>query len=162
MTLYNFQKDAVQALHDSEEQHGLLSVPCGLGKTLILSTWLAEAQPLVVIMFSPTRQLAEQNHTRVSQFLTGYTHTMASCDATATRDVDLLTPYMDRDESMFCSSTYDSVDVIQEVMAQYETDEFVLCIDECHNMTKELQDFVDMFEGKVIYMSATPMGDVLD
>jgi superfamily II DNA or RNA helicase len=154
--LYDFQKEAVRALHDSEEQHGLLSVPCGLGKTLILSTWLAESQPPVVIMFSPTRQLAEQNHTRVSQFLTGYNHTMVACDAMATRDVDLLTAYMDSDQSVFFSSTYDSVDVIQEIMQQYVTDEFVLCIDECHNMSKELQAFVDIFEGRIVYMSATP------
>lgn len=162
LELYDFQKEAVQALLDWDGDQGLLSMPCSTGKTLVLGHFLQASQPKVVIVLSPTRQLTEQNHSRLKGFLPDYKHKLVSCDATATRDITELEECLSGVCRAFLSSTYKSLDVISEVLEGYGSPaDVTLCIDECHNITKDIQTLLDNFEGKVVMLSATPP-DLLD
>lgn len=161
--LYKYQKNALQSLMKADwEGSELLSMPCGCGKTIILGNYLKEKRFPIVILLSPTRVLAKQNFERISCFLKDYKCLLIDCDADGTRDVEEIGECMDKNDFVFLSSTYKSVDVLEETMACMGDmyDDAFLCVDECHNIDETIEEFIDMFP-QCLQMSATP-ATVLD
>ena len=150
--LYDYQKQALEAMINWEYQTGLLNMPCGTGKTVVLRAYLEEMLFNTIIVLSPTRILTKQNYERL--LLDGYKCVLIDSDSDATRDVEYLQEILNTNERVFLCATYKSIDVIKELRFIHE--DAILCIDECHKTTKEVKIYQGIFEGKIISISATP------
>ena len=110
----------------------------------------------VVVLLSPTRVLAKQNFERIAFFLKNYKSLLIDSDADGTRDVAEIRENIDTNDFVFLSSTYKSIDVIEEAMQDTFEDAFV-CVDECHNIDETVEEFIDYFP-KCLQMRAPTAG----
>lgn len=156
-----FQREALSKMNEGWEKNGLLSLPSGTGKTLIMGNYLKQRRLGLIIVLSPTKILTQQNLNRLSKFLPDYMSILV--DSEGTRSTDYLQSLIDKQKKrLLLSSTYRSIDIIGDLdLSSYGGDDALLCIDECHNITSEIHDFIDVFPGKVLQLSATPI-DILE
>lgn len=152
-----FQREALSKMNEGWEKNGLLSLPSGTGKTLIMGNYLKQRRLGMIIVLSPTKILTQQNLNRLSKFLPDYMPVLV--DSEGTRSTDYLQSLIDKQKKrLLLSSTYRSIDIIGDLdFSSYGGDDALLCIDECHNITNEIHDFIDVFPGKVLQLSATPI-----
>lgn len=155
--LKSFQVEAISKMNDGWRKNGLLSLPSGTGKTLIVGNYLKEKKFGLIIVLSPTKILTQQNLNRLTQFLPDYLSILV--DSEGTRSVEYLQSLIDKQKKrMLISSTYKSIDIIGDLdLNTYNMNNSLLCIDECINITTEILDFIDIFPGKIVQLSATPI-----
>jgi superfamily II DNA or RNA helicase len=164
-----YQQAAKQAAIEyfAENDNGILSMPCGTGKTF--TAYLIAQDFQHVFITSPLKEFAKQNLDRFVEYGYPRENTLL-VDSDGCRDPELIKKFMsDRDGSGFLiSATFDSVDVLWKVLEpQHETQlaaKTLFITDEFHNLSMaNIQDDEDDFNKiitmpgiKKLFMSATP------
>lgn len=135
---------------------GIIALPCGMGKTYC--SWLIGRDFSNIIIISPTRCLADTNLVSLYKYSSNtYNPILISMDGT--RNVTEITGLLK--EFNIISSTYDSVDVLNQIIPQLNN--YVIFVDEFHNLTKnKLSDSNNAISQllslpcKIVFLSATP------
>jgi len=140
-----------------KNDRGILSMPCGTGKTFI--SYLISNNYKQIILISPLKQFAKQNLNKYIEY--GYKNNTLLVDSDGERDVKQIEKFIKLNNSFIISSTFCSVDVINECL-KYMTNPLII-IDEFHNISKtNILDENDNFnkilysEYLILFMSATP------
>jgi superfamily II DNA or RNA helicase/phage anti-repressor protein len=135
---------------------GAIALPCGMGKTYC--SWLIGKDFANIIIISPKRCLADTNLVSLYKYsANSYNPILISMDGT--RNVTEITGLLK--ESNIISSTYDSVDVLNQIIPKLTN--YVIFIDEYHNLSSSnltnLNDSINLllnFPCKTVFLSATP------
>ena len=155
---YHYQIDASIAF--SNFHRGILSLPCGTGKTMI--SYIISKKYKQVIIISPLRQFAKQNLDRFLEY--GYKDKVLLVDSDGERDTDKIVEFIVKNPSFLLSCTFKSVDVIWKIMDHLgENDDVLFIVDEFHNLSvTNISDENDNFykilnsDKRILFMSATP------
>lgn len=138
---------------------GILQLPCGMGKTLIMALSVIEYD--IVILFSPLKQHAQQNLSRFSDELKDDFKNFILVDSDGTRDVEVLSQFLN--EKTIFSSTFKSADAIEKLLEKIKDKNVRILVDECHNLNindlfNEETAFCRIFKNinSIIFVSATP------
>lgn len=162
--LYNYQCDAIHALNEyyKSNTRGILTLPCGLGKTLITAYYSCKSYKHIIIL-SPLRQFALQNMNKYIEYFNYLKETCVLIDCDGTRNIDDIVDFIqyNNDKQLLFSSTYRSVDVINKLLKYL--DDVIIIIDEYHNLsTMAISDNNNEFNKlltsnhKILFVSATP------
>ena len=155
---YDYQIEASLAFSDFHR--GILSLPCGTGKTL--TSYIISNKYKQIILISPLRQFAKQNLDRFIEY--GFKNSTLLIDSDGERDVDKVIEFIKTNPSFLLSCTFKSVDVIWKIMDHLDQENDILFIvDEFHNLSvSNVSDEDDNFykilnsDRKILFMSATP------
>ena len=157
MIPYNYQLEAKNAFNENFNKRGIISMPCGTGKTY--TSYLISEQYKQIVILSPLRQFAKQNLEKYIEY--GYKNKTLLVDSDGTRNSAEIKKFIESNELFIISSTYCSVDMIYENL-QYMNNPFFI-IDEFHNLSKrnvtdKNDDFYKLLNSnvKIMFMSATP------
>ena len=155
---YSYQKEADKCFLENFKKRGILSMPCGTGKTF--TSFMISKRYKQIILLSPLKQSAKQNMDKYIEM--GYPCNNALLvDSDGERDPEQIKNFVENNENFLISATFCSIDII------YKTLEFMnqplIIVDEFHNISKnnvtnEDDDFYKVLysEHKMIFMSATP------
>lgn len=155
---YDYQLDASEKLikYFEENNKGILSLPCGCGKTF--TSYLIAKNYNYIILISPLKQFAKQNLNKYIEYGFNKNDTLL-VDSDGTRDINLINEFILKDKWLI-SCTYKSVDMLEFV---YERDDILIIIDEFHNLSKnnvynKLDPFYRILDtnNKILSLSATP------
>jgi len=152
---YEYQLKAKDEFNNKFINRGILSLPCGTGKTLI--SYLCSNNYKQVIIISPLKQFAQQNLSKFIEY--GYKNNTLLVDSDGERDIKEIKKFIKSNESFVISSTFCSIDVISK--CKFNNPLFI--IDEFHNLSKnnvtnEDDDFYKLLNSnyKILFVSATP------
>jgi superfamily II DNA or RNA helicase len=157
---YVYQTEAVQKFkeHFAENKRGILSLPCGCGKTFV--GYLISNTYKHIVIISPLREFASQNLNRFIEYGYDADNTML-VDSDGNRDIDSVKTFISKHQNLLISCTYDSMDIISECLDDFKDSLFI--IDEFHNLSRNniSDDTNDIFrllasEHRILFMSATP------
>lgn len=164
---YQYQKDAVkkikQFFKDDNNIRGQLSIPCGCGKTLI--SFLIACKYKNIIIISPLKQFAEQNLMRYCEYDNNLISNSLLIDTDGTRDLIKINKFIKKrkDNTILFSSTYKSVDVINQILTNLDMDETIIIFDEFHNISitnlTNPNDAINQLlnsKQRILFLSATP------
>ena len=125
---YDYQLKAVNEFKNKFVNRGILSMPCGTGKTF--TSYLISKNYNQVIILSPLKQFAKQNLDRYIEY--GYNGVSLLVDSDGERDKELITKFINLNEKFLISSTFDSIDVLPFELLN----DSLIIIDEFHNLSK--------------------------
>jgi superfamily II DNA or RNA helicase len=152
---YDYQLKAQEEFNNKFTSRGILSLPCGTGKTLI--SYLCSNNYKQIIILSPLKQFAKQNLDKFIEY--GYKNNTLLVDSDGERDVKEIKKFIKSNESFVISSTFCSIDIISK--CEFNNPLFI--IDEFHNLSKnnvtnEDDDFYKLLTSdyKILFVSATP------
>ena len=156
--LRDYQLEAIHNLKKEWNGNKLLVVPCGMGKTLICSSYCREIKFSNIIIISPTIALSEQNGDRFSDDIKNYNIMYINCYST--RDKNKIKDKLNK--NTIFSVTYDSFeDIFTEILEgnkEYiDMENSILIIDEAHNLInrKKIINNTKYFY-KCLLVTATP------
>jgi superfamily II DNA or RNA helicase/phage anti-repressor protein len=160
ITVRDYQIEAYNKLLD--KQSGILSLPCGMGKTYI-SSLLAKKYNNIIIL-SPLRYLAFQTLEYYKKYMdVSYSPILISLDGK--RKLGDINAFI-KDKNII-SATYDSVDIVIQIINKL-TNIFII-IDEFHNLSDSNINKAENDMNKLInyncnkiYLSATPLKNFLN
>ena len=156
---FDYQVEAVNKFNEYyiNNNRGILSLPCGTGKTY--TSFLISKSYKQIVIISPLKQFAKQNLDRYIEY--GFKNNTLLVDSDGTRDKKEIKKFIKSNESFIISATYCSVDMIRKCL-KYMKDPFIV-IDEFHNLSKnnvslDDDDFYKVLNSnnKFLFMSATP------
>ena len=159
---YSYQKLAFDKCieHFTLHKRGIMSLPCGTGKTLI--SYLVSETYKQVIIISPLKQFARQNLDKYIEY--GYKNKTLLIDSdynVGVRNIAEIKTFIEINKSFLLSSTFCSVDCIHEIL-KYCLNPLII-VDEFHNISKQqVSNKEDYFykilnsDNKILFMSATP------
>ncbi len=153
-----YQRDAVAALRDFHEDPeiavGVLTMPCGTGKTLTVSQWLRGATCDIVVYVAPLIALVDQNAERIGKFLPTHEHVRIHSGPGGTTDLERIDHVLSTAERVFVATTFDSFrDILLPLKDSLAESNVVVVIDEAHDFNG--LDELDGFP-KVALVTATP------
>jgi superfamily II DNA or RNA helicase len=157
---YDYQLKAQQILitHFKNNNRGILSMPCGTGKTLVSYLFASKYEQIIII--SPLKQFAKQNLVKFIEYGIDKNNTLL-VDSDGSRDIDEIKQFIKLHKSFCISSTFCSVDIIQQCLKIMSNP--IIIIDEFHNLSKtninnENDDFYKILYSnyKILFVSATP------
>lgn len=164
---YQYQKDAVkkikQFFKDDNNIRGQLSIPCGCGKTLI--SFLIASKYKNIIIISPLKQFAEQNLMRYCEYDNNLISNSMLIDSDGTRDLTKIKKFIKKrkDIGILFSSTYKSVDIINQILTELDLSETIVIFDEFHNISitnlTNPDDAINQLlnsKQRILFLSATP------
>ena len=137
---------------------GIISCPCGTGKTLI-SCYIAMNYD-IVIMITPLKQYAKQNCDRFKIYENDRNSLLIDSDGT--RNIKDINEFIKSNSKILLSVTYKSCDIICEIIDQLEN--VFIIFDEFHNFSynniyEESDNIYKLINNdniKKLYLSATP------
>ena len=152
---FDYQVEATQQFINFNR--GILSMPCGTGKTM--TSYLISNSYKQIIIISPLKQFAKQNLDKYIEY--GFLGNSLLVDSDGERDLKQIKKFIKSNKSFLISSTFCSVDVILKSL-KYMNDPLFI-IDEFHNLSKnnvtnEDDDFYKLLNSnqRILFMSATP------
>ncbi len=157
---YFYQTEAVNKFkkHYQENNRGILSLPCGCGKTY--TSYLISNDYKHIIILSPLREFASQNLNRFVEYGYDKNNTLL-VNTDGNRDIDSIKEFIKDHQNVLISCTYNSMDLISECLGLFKDALFI--IDEFHNLSKaNISDDENnifkllMSDHKILFMSATP------
>jgi superfamily II DNA or RNA helicase len=160
-TLYGYQKIAVHVMkhHFNNNLRGILSCPCGTGKTIMSCYFSRNYQN--VILISPLRQHAEQNMDKYMTYFNDYVNVLIDTDGT--RNIDKIIKLINdnKNKKILFSATFMSVDVINKF--HHLLPNCIVIVDEFHGLSKnsvfdkdnEMNKLLTS-KARILFMSATP------
>ena len=153
----DYQIEAYNKLKN--ENRSILEMPCGTGKTLI--TYLISLNYKNIILLSPLISTTEQLITHYKNYYSKekepISYTLINSQNTRKiENISLL-------EKNIIGSTFDSCDIINELLKKLNTNDTFIIIDECHNLsdsninniTNEINKLL-ISNNKILFVSATP------
>jgi len=157
---YSYQTEAVNKFkeHYYSNNRGILSLPCGCGKTY--TSYLISNDYKHIVIISPLREFASQNLNRFIEYGYDKKNTLL-VDTDGNRDINSIKEFIKENNNLVISCTYNSMDLISECLDMFKDALFI--IDEFHNLSKAniSDDENNIFkllisEHKILFMSATP------
>ena len=157
---YSYQTDAVAKFkkHFENNNRGILSLPCGCGKTY--TSYIISSDYSHIIILSPLREFASQNLNRFIEYGYDKNNTLL-VDSDGNRDIDSIKGIIKNKNTLLISCTYNSMDLIAECLDLFRDTLFI--VDEFHNLSKaNISDNENhifkllMSDHKILFMSATP------
>lgn len=161
ITLYNYQIEALEKFknHYDTNSRGILSLMCGMGKTLISYEFSKKYKKIIIIL--PIRQFVKQNLNKFKEYKCDKNNLTISCDGT--RHIDTIKNFVDTNDEFIISCIFISVDVLFDCIKDLDKSNFVIIIDEFHNLPKtSLTDETNHLykllhtDFKILFLSATP------
>jgi predicted helicase len=156
---YDYQLKAKEEFDNNFTNRGILSLPCGTGKTLISK--LCSDNYKQVIIISPLKQFAQQNLDKFIEYSETKLMNTLLVDSDGERDIKEIKKFIKSNGSFLISSTFCSIDVIYKSLKYMKDPLFI--IDEFHNLSKnnvtnEDDDFYKLLHSdhKILFVSATP------
>ena len=158
---YSYQLQAVEKFkeHYKHNDRGILSLPCGCGKTY--TAYLISCEYSKIVILSPLREFAKQNLNRFIEYGYDVTKTLL-VDTDGIREVKTVKNFIEKNNRCLISCTYDSMDIISECLDLF-LDNTLFIVDEFHNLSKanisdENNDIYKLLisQHKILFMSATP------
>jgi superfamily II DNA or RNA helicase len=131
--LYDPQVDALNSLLQGWAHTGFVSLPCGVGKTVILGHFLKQCFYKNIIIVSPLRILAKQTLERLKAFLP--THTPLLVDVDGDLDNDHMKEGFSKTTLM--STTFKS---FANLFSQLDMSETFVVMDESHHLRNTMLD----------------------
>jgi len=176
LPLRDYQEEALQKL---EGQAGIrvLHIPCRLGKTLIAGHDIRKCQPNLLIAIAPLKVSVENLRQRLTCFLPNYRSLLVDSDADGTTDQNEVRQFLEQDGKKVIYSTFDSTrDILLTMLhprsdnSDQEDDEYdedqkedgydpsdaYLLVDECHNLTDDLYEYVKRFSHTLLLSATIP------
>ena len=159
---YPYQLEATEFSEDhfNENNRGILSMPCGTGKTLVC--YLIAKKYKHIVILSPLREFAKQNKERFIEYGYDEKNTLL-VDSDGEREIESIKEFINTNESLLISSTYKSMDVLCDCIDLFNKDSTLFIIDEFHNLSKanitdENNDIYKLLitDHKILFVSATP------
>jgi superfamily II DNA or RNA helicase len=157
---YSYQSEAVAKFkeHFESNNRGILSLPCGCGKTY--TSYIISSDYSHIIILSPLREFASQNLNRFIEYGYDKNNTLL-VDSDGNRDIDSIKEIIKNKNKLLISCTYNSMDLITECLDLFKDALFI--VDEFHNLSKaNISDDENhifkllMSDYKILFMSATP------
>jgi superfamily II DNA or RNA helicase len=158
----DYQIDAVNKINSvfSTKKRAILQLPCGLGKTLI--SMMVGLNYEQIVIFSPLKQYCIQNLDRYLSESKYSKYKSLIIDSDETRDIDVITEFIKKNNKFILSVCFKSVDVIMKIIDKLNNPIFI--IDEWHNISKNdiiLSEEYPMSnllysDSRILFMSATP------
>jgi len=157
---YSYQIEAVAKFkeHFQSNNRGILSLPCGCGKTY--TSYMISSDYSHIIILSPLREFASQNLNRFIEYGYDKNNTLL-VDTDGNRDIENIKDIIKNKNKLLISCTYNSMDLISECLDLFQDALFV--VDEFHNLSKaNISDDENhifkllMSNHKILFMSATP------
>ena len=127
--LFEPQVCALNALLSGWNKIGYLSMPCGLGKTVVLGHFLKTCVFKSIVIVSPLRILAKQTLERLAEFLP--THTPMLVDVDGDLDINHIKQCLKNGTSIL-STTFKSY---ANVFSQLDMSESLSILDEAHHLS---------------------------
>lgn len=154
-TLYPVQQYALDALAKWEGGMTILNMPCGVGKTIVYGKHSQKYQYVIVI--SPYRIHAQQNLTRMRQFLPHHVPILVDSDVDGTRCVEEIREMLESGPCLL-SATMKSADVLLESMPD-DLENYLVIVDEAHKLPYEAKavELAEKFQERCLLASATPV-----
>jgi superfamily II DNA or RNA helicase len=157
--LRDYQNEALKAMKEfdfEESPFGVLTMPCGTGKTLVCGRYIAERKPDIVIFIAPLIALVEQNLTRLRAFVPDYRVVRVHSGPEGTTNSSELAEVM-KSGRILVGATYDSfVDVVATL--DFSEQDVLVIVDEAHNIITDnarVRTALGEFE-RVLLVTATP------
>ncbi len=157
---YSYQIEAFDKFneHFINNNRGILSLPCGCGKTY--TSYLISEKYSQIILISPLREFANQNLNRFIEYGYDKSNTLL-VDSDGIRDVENIKEFIKEHKNLLISTTYNSMDLISNCLDLFNNPLFI--IDEFHNLSKtnindETNNIYKLLisNHKILFMSATP------
>ena len=155
--VYQNKASEMAVAYFKNHNRGILSMPCGTGKTYV--SYMISLNYEQIVIICPLKQFAKQNLDKFVEY--GYNNKTLLVDSDGERDVREIKKFIENNKQFLISTTYDSVDVIWKSIKYMNKPFFV--IDEFHNLSKaNVFDEEDYFNkllasnNKILFMSATP------
>ena len=157
LPLRDYQVDVLEELVDGRNA---ICIPCRMGKTLIAGHWIRRIYPRVVIAIAPLKVSVENLRDRLACFLPGHAPLLVDSDVGGTTDEKEIDAFLETHMGeVVIYSTFQSA---MEILAQRKWyEEMVLLVDEAHNATTELCEWVQGFR-RCLVMSATFPDDICE
>ena len=159
---YNYQDTIIKLANyyyqNNPRGSGIISCPCGTGKTLI-SCYIGMNYNIVIII-TPLKQYAKQNIDRFKIYENDRNSLLIDSDGT--RDLKDINEFIKNNSKILLSVTYKSCDIICEIIDQLEN--VFIIFDEFHNFSynniyEESDNIYKLINNdniKKLYLSATP------
>ena len=152
---YNYQIEAASKFKNFHR--GILTLPCGTGKTL--TSYLISKKYKQIIIISPLKQFAKQNLDRFREY--GFKNETQLIDSEGERNIDNIIAFIQINKAFLLSCTYKSIDVISKIIKYLHKKEVIFIIDEFHNLSSnnimnEENDFYQLLNSdQRIFFSVT-------
>ena len=158
---YEYQQEVINLANEfyKNNDSGIISMPCGTGKTLI-SCYISMSYS-VVIMITPLKEYANQNINRYKIYDSDRESILIDSDGT--RNIDKINEFIlkNQNKKILLSVTYKSCDIINKLKLPNDT--FII-FDEFHNFTHNniyndednIYKLIYIDNYKKLYLSATP------
>lgn len=174
LALYEPQIAALAALsaHQWTESAALVSLPCGMGKTVVLGHHIRTATAYnLIVVASPLRMHAKQTLRRLLPFLpTDVAVVLVDSDslyneddqaelrglATCTTSIDVVRAALASHPLVFVSTTFKSLVNVIGRLDQLRSPSTLLVLDEAHNITQNVADVVCNGISHTMLLTATP------
>jgi superfamily II DNA or RNA helicase len=156
---YNYQLDAFNKINEYFKFNNrcILNLPCGTGKTF--TSFLISQNYKQIIFVSPLIEFSRQNLDRFVDY--GYKYKTKIINSDNDRNITSINEFIDNNKKFLISTTYDSMDLINECMDKFDNPLFI--IDEFHNISinnlSNKDDYIYklLFSNhKILFLSATP------
>lgn len=154
--LYEPQIHALNALVSGWDNVGYLSLPCGVGKTVVLGHFLKTCSFKSIVVVSPLRVLAKQTLERLCKFLPNHTPMLVDVDGDL--DIDHIRQCLNG--TSILSTTFKSY---ANVFSQLDMSGTLSIVDECHHLSHpgcdnqqfQIQNTIQA-SSKTLLMTGTP------
>jgi len=157
---YDYQDKIIKLANDYYKNNntGIISCPCGTGKTLI-SCYIAMNYD-IGIMITPLKQYAKQNCDRFKIYENDRKSLLIDSDGT--RNITDINEFIKNNSKILLSVTYKSCDIICEIIDKLEN--VFIIFDEFHNFSynniydesDNIYKLINNDNIKKLYLSATP------
>ena len=156
---YYYQIEAAQKLKNLDR--AILSLPCGMGKTLTAIMIAKDYDNIVII--SPLIAYSKQNLEKFENELEADGYQSIMINSEGTRNKTEILEKVSKNKKNILSLTYKSVDIFIEIMKSIKNK--IIIIDEFHNLSKNdiygVDEKTPLYyllnsDSKILFMSATP------
>lgn len=149
----DYQIKAIEKLKEGWNENGLITLPCGTGKTNILGWYLQENIYKKVILLSPLKVQTKQLGDRIKKYIPDFNYLLVDSDESGTTDDNDILETL-KNEKFLISTTFKS---FFEIISNFKLDNVLIVIDECHNLIHHpnLQEILTYHQNKLL-ITATP------
>jgi superfamily II DNA or RNA helicase len=157
LPLRDYQKYILKRLH--KKGINALSIPCRMGKTIILGHHLHSIKPERVILLAPLKISVHNLKNRLTSFVPYHKSLLVDSDKDGTTNYEEVVEFLKTNIKSVIYSTFDSaLNILSKIYEEYPEllkDSFI-GVDEVHNINEEVCDFINKFKNGIILSATIP------